>query len=137
MHILRLQHTLDLSLSISLSIFLSLPLHLLRTVTSLSSFLGNINVHNMNGSPIPSATSMSPTQNGSNIMSVDGKRILCTADVRGKITLSIICGYLYGCWEIWETLHHVVSFSHCQNATAQCTHLAVPVLFSFQATSRI
>ncbi|KAI7882547.1 hypothetical protein K492DRAFT_176289 [Lichtheimia hyalospora FSU 10163] len=40
----------------------------------------------MNGSPIPSATSMSPTQNGSNIMSVDGKRILCTADVRGNIS---------------------------------------------------
>ncbi|KAI8142041.1 hypothetical protein BJV82DRAFT_616946 [Fennellomyces sp. T-0311] len=40
----------------------------------------------MNGSPIPSATSTSPNHNGSNIMNIDGKRILCTADVRGNIS---------------------------------------------------
>lgn len=98
-------------LSRSLFLSLSLPftlLHLSRTVTSLSSFLGNNNVHIMNGSPIPSATSMSPTQNGSNIMSVDGKRILCTADVRGKITLSIISGYVYGVLEYGR--HSTMSF---------------------------
>ncbi|KAI9319431.1 hypothetical protein BX666DRAFT_2025727 [Dichotomocladium elegans] len=40
----------------------------------------------MNGSPIPSTTSMSPKQNGCNVMNIDGKRILCTADVRGNIS---------------------------------------------------
>ncbi|KAI9278615.1 hypothetical protein BDA99DRAFT_492643 [Phascolomyces articulosus] len=40
----------------------------------------------MNGSPIPSATSASPNHNGANVMNIDGKRILCTADVRGNIT---------------------------------------------------
>lgn len=37
----------------------------------------------MNGSPIPSAPSASPQHNGVHLMSVEGKRILCTADVRG------------------------------------------------------
>ncbi|KAI9499272.1 hypothetical protein BDB00DRAFT_226710 [Zychaea mexicana] len=40
----------------------------------------------MNGSPIPSATSASPNHNGSSLMNIDGKRILCTADVRGNIS---------------------------------------------------
>ncbi|KAI7854633.1 hypothetical protein BDC45DRAFT_482158 [Circinella umbellata] len=40
----------------------------------------------MNGSPIPSATSASPNHNGANVMNIDGKRILCTADVRGNIS---------------------------------------------------
>lgn len=86
---------LDLSLSLFLLTFSLFLLSLSLTHSSSShkdchltlSCLTNNNIYNMNGSPIPSATSMSPTQNGSNIMSVDGKRILCTADVRGKITL--------------------------------------------------
>lgn len=119
MDILRL-HTLG-SLSSPLDLFslpFSLSLSFFLTHSSSShkdchltlSCLTNNNIYNMNGSPIPSATSMSPTQNGSNIMSVDGKRILCTADVRGKITLLYHSVDMFlNFWNLGDTLPWALS----------------------------